>query len=320
MNITHHCLTHPLPDDFRQCYPYDKPESFTDESGRTWMRGMRKVTGDRLPGLKHTFVVGRDESTQAFVGVCWLCESETIPELAHFGWFLVVEEYRARGVGSRILDLAIERLESHNVEMVMLPTQTTTVLARGMYGRRGFKDVLTEENGIGCWMVRAPGGHYDRFFAVTGPVSVGPLEPRDYVAFDYLINVTGWGSRLYPMGLLGTARIVTFKPTWDDAGLFAARQGDRLVGVGVKRQAAEGFEVDVFAHDPKAMRALLESLATPGEAPLTCRVAKTDTVKREALLAAGFRKQHTETVSAPTGETITLDVFVGAHQPSLATP
>ena len=310
MTFAYEFLTHPLPAAFRAWYPYDKPRGSADPSYLTWVRGMKRVTGDELPGLKHTFLVAKAPESGDYAGVCWLCESETTPELAHFGWFLTQEAYRGKGAGRAILDRAIERLESHGVEMIMLPTQTTTVHARGMYARRGFKDFLVEEGSTGCWMVRAPNDYYERYFTRRRDIQVAAFAPCDYIAFDYLVNGGTARSRLYPMGLIGTKRIVSFKPTWEEnIHLFSARDQGRLLGVAALREEGGGISFDFFAHDPSVSPALVSHVLSRFSGVLTCHIARADEGKRKTVEAAGMAVAGSDTALAPGGAAIEFDVF-----------
>jgi len=309
-DFTYELLTHPLPQDFATWYPYDKPENLHDESGRIWLAGMRKVTGNLLSGLKHTFVVAK--AGDEYAGVCWLCESETTPELAHFGWFLVTEKYRGQGAGRGILDAAMSYLDSRGIEMTMLPTRTTTEHARAMYGRRGFRDFLVEPGSTACWMVRAAEGHYDRYFACSAEIDCGEFAASDYIAFDYLLNGVQWyprggqaQSRLYPMGLIGEARVITFKKTWEGYQLFAARQQGRLMGVAV----AQNGEFDCFSHDPAASILLVQHVSAQIPGPLTCHIAESDAWKCEIIVDAGFEATAKDTSTAPGGGTIGFSVY-----------
>lgn len=311
MAFTYEFLTHPLPEAFLAWYPYDKPGGSAEPSYPDWLRGMRRVTGNTLPGLKHTFVVARASAAGDYAGVCWLCESEATPELAHFGWFLTEPAYRGQGAGRGILDGAIEHLESHGVEMIMLPTQTTTVHARGMYARRGFKDFLAETGSTGCWMVRAPEGHYERYFTHTADVQIDAFAPCDYIALDYLVNGAAGKSRLYTMGLIGTKRIVSFKPTWQDAiELLAAREGGRLLGVAALDKEGHATEFDFCAHDHAAARALVGHVVrSHASASLRCHVARADEGKRAMVEAAGLAVVGSDTARAPGGDMVEFDVL-----------
>lgn len=309
MDFDYDLLTHPLPQDFLDWYPYDKLESFHDASGLAWLRGMRKVTGNQLPGLRHTFVVAK--AGGEYAGVCWLCESEATPELAHYGWFLVEEKHRGKGAGRGILDRAMDYVDGRGIEMTMLPTRTTTEHARGMYGRRGFEDFLVEDGG-GCWMVRAPKGHYDRYFARTGEVECGDFAACDYIAFDYLINGVQWyprggqaQSRLSPMGLVGDARIVSFKELGDAHRLFAGRVDGRLKAVAVVKDG----ELDFYSHAPSASPALVQHVLGRVSGPLTCHVAKSDEWKRQIVEGAGLSRTDADSVEAPGGKTIEFGVY-----------
>ena len=311
MSFDYEFLAHPLPDEFREWYPYDKTVSWADQPDEDWLRGMRRVTGDELPGLKHTFVVAKASETGEHAGVCWLCESETTPELAHFGWFLVAESYRGKGAGRGIVDRAIEYLEGRDVETIMLPTQTTTVHARGMYSRRSFRDLMMEEGAVGCWMVRAQEGHYERYFTRRGEVEVVRFEPCDYIALDYLVNGGKAQSKLHPLGLIGTKRIVSFKSTWEDAcELLSARDDQRLVGVAVLRAEDNRTNVDFFSHDPPVAQALLDHILSNVSGALTCHVARGDAWKREVVERAGLLRVDVVLANAPGEHLVEFDVFV----------
>ena len=310
MSFDYELLSHPLPDAFREWYPYDKDESWADQPDEQWLRGMRRVTGDELPGLKHTFVVAKASENGEYAGVCWLCESEATPELAHFGWFLVAESYRGQGAGRGILDRAIECLEDRGVEMIMLPTQTTTVHARGMYSRRGFTDVLVEEGAVGCWMVRAEEGHYESYFTRRGEVHIGPFEPRDYIAFDYLINAGKAQSKLYPLGLIGTKRIVSFKPTWEGTcELLSARDDGKLVGVAALGTDEGRTNFDFFAHDPSVARALVGHVLGNVAGAVTCHIARGDVWKQEVVEGAGPSRTGAAQATAPGDHIVEFGVY-----------
>ena len=138
----------------------------------------------------------------------------------------------------------------------------------------------------GCWMVRAPAGHYERYFRRSGEIECGPFAPCDYIAFDYLINGAQWyprdgqaRSRLHCMGLIGSKRIVSFKEIADAPQLFSGRDNGRLLSVAALR----GDEFDFFSHDPSASAPLVRHVLeqTPGK--LTCHVAKSDEWKRQIV-------------------------------------
>jgi len=310
MSFDYELLSHPLPDEFREWYPYDKDESWADQPDEHWLRGMRRVRRDELPGLKHTFVVAKASATGDYAGVCWLCESETMPELAHFGWFLVAEPCRGQGAGRGILDRALECLDGRGVEMIMLPTQTTTVHARGMYGRRGFRDLMVEEGAVGCWMLRAPEGHYEQYFTLQGEVEVAPFAPNDYVAFDYLVNAGKAECKLYLLGLIGTKRIVSFKPTWEGAcEVLSARDSGRLLGVAALRAEGQRTSFDFFSQDSTVAEALVAHILTNGSGAQVCHVAHGDTWKREVVEGAGLSRTGGTQATAPGGHVVELDRF-----------
>ena len=314
MGIVYEALSHPLPKSFREWYPYDKPETYPDNSDHPWLRGMQRVTADALPGLKHTFLVARDDAVGRYVGVCWLCESTATPELAHFGWFLVEEAYRGRGIGAQILDRAIARLQSHGVEMIMLPTLLSTKLARGMYARRGFRDTIIEKSTGRCWMVRAKPGHHERYFSRAGDIECGAFVPADYIAFDYLLCRPKSESRLYSLGVVGTKRIVSFKQTWEGQTMVAARVGGRLVGIAAANEAENDIvEFDAFALRREVLDALFSYALQTFERPVRCHVARSDTQKRATVEAAGFRLIGHDEAKGPDDEVVAMDVFL--HEP-----
>ncbi len=310
MDFTYHFLTHPLPQDFLDWYPFDKPENFHGASDLAWLQGMQKVTGDRLPGLRHTFVVAKVGAEYA--GVCWLCESDATPDLAHFGWFLMVDEHQGKGAGRAILDQTMEYVDSRGIEMTMLPTHTTTEFARAMYRRRGFRDFFVEAGGTACWMVRAPEGHYEAYFTASADLACGDFEASDYIALDYLLHGAQWyprrgqtQSRLYPLGLFGGVRMVSFKQTWEGCRLFAARRDGRLMAVAVVKDG----EFDFYSHDPAASAALVEHVLRHTPRPLKCPVALSDIWKRLLVEDAGLKPRSTHEAQGPGGQHIPFDVY-----------
>jgi len=310
MAFEYHLLQPPFPDDFLAWYPYDKPEGYECPKDLLWMQGMQKVTGNALPGLNHTFVVAKPAGCDEYAGVCWLCEPDSTPELAHFGWFLTVPAYRGQGAGRRVLDTALDYLDSRGVEMVMLPTRTTTEHARGMYARRGFQDFLVEAGSTGCWMVRPAEGHYESYFTPPGSVEVRPFTTGDYVAFDYLINRVLVPSRLYTLGLIGTKRIVSFKPNWGhNVHMLSAAVDGRLMGVAALTDGDEATHFDFYAHDPRVAQPLIAQIIEQSTGPLRCHIATDDSWKREAVQAAGLSLAGTDRAEAPGGAAIDFEVF-----------
>ncbi len=288
--ISYHILQPPLDPSFRQWYPYFDPEN-EEFSSPAWARWMPRTATDDLPGLRHRFVAARDEDTGQWVGGVWGCVSETVPELVHFGWFLVEEAYRGRGIGSAIVQRFIDAYEAEGAEMIMLPTQVKNERAHGMYLRRGWRDAIVQPEGMqSCFMVRAPQGHYERFFHVPADaaVTLGPVEYRDYIALDYLLNRPQVASRLYPAGLLGRRRFVSMLFDWGQGEVFVARLNERPVGVGMVKAGREGIWVDVYSLSEAVMTSLLEASRREEAGPLVARVCPDDAAKVRAFEAAGF--------------------------------
>jgi len=270
MRIEYSCIAHPLPPEFVEWYPYAKPSVMLPRS-RHWLDSMKAVIGDSLPGLEHH------------------------PELAHFGWFLVEEPYRGKGIGRAVLDNALGFFQKNDVQVVMLPTMLSTVHARGMYGRRGFVDLIAERQTGRCWMIRQPDGYFDGYFTAAGEVTVSPLECGDWLAFDYLLNHERVVSRLYPVGLTGEARVISFTraSSWPAVRELAIRRGTRMCGFIVCKETGEGIEADFYSPDPALMDAAVERLLSEHAGRLSICTAAADEVKREVVARRGMRRVRT---------------------------
>jgi len=247
MAIEYDILTHPLPPRFVEWYPYAQPSVMLPDNAH-WLDSMQRAIGDRMPGVVHHFSAARDTETDAYVGVAWLGLSPAMPEVAHFGWFLVEEDHRGMGIGREVLDRALGFLDKRGVKIVMLPTRLSTIHARGMYGRRGFVDLIAEQETGKCWMIRGDEKHFDSYFVAHGSVSISPMGYGDWFAFDYLLNHGRVISRLYPVGLTGERRALslTRASEWG-TGIeeLAIRRGSRMCGfILIKSDQADFYTPD----------------------------------------------------------------------------
>ncbi|NOZ22592.1 MAG: GNAT family N-acetyltransferase [Planctomycetes bacterium] len=292
MHIDYAILTHPLPERFVEWYPYAKPSVMLPDSAH-WLDSMQRVINDDLPGWVHHFSTARDADTDAYVGVAWLGLSPVTPELGHFGWFLVEEAYRGTGIGREVLNRALAFFDERNVEVVMLPTLLSTVHARGMYGRRGFVDLIAQQKDGRCWMIRGPESHFERHFITDGPISIGPMGEKDWLAFDYLLNHERLVSRLYPVGLTGERRVIslTRASEWEHgAREIAIRRGERMCGFIVVKESGGRVEADFYAPDESLAREAVRYMKQEYGERLTVTTALRDERKGRVLRANGMRQ------------------------------
>lgn len=284
-DFSYHTLEHPFPEDFVAWYPYIRPGEIAE--GSPWLDWLRRVIFEGVPGV-------RDRMTAAYgpegwMGVVWTSVSESCPELAHFGWFLVDDRCRGRGVGGRIIESTLDMLAAEGVRAVMLPTQLTNERAIGMYQRRGWTLSLVEPRG-GVWMVREPQGFWAAYFTPDPrrPIRSAPPEPTDFVALDYLLSRPAAAIRLLPLGLVGNRRFISFVHDWGSATHMVARQSGRPMALAMAVATEGGSYLDVFGLDRRAMAVAVEALCARVEAPYA-RVAITDARRRGALEDAGMR-------------------------------
>lgn len=284
-DFSYHALEHPFPEDFVAWYPYIRPGEIAE--GSPWLDWLRRVVLEGVPGVRDRMTAAR--GPEGWMGVVWTSVSETCPELAHFGWFLVDDRCRGLGVGGRIIESCLEMLAAEGVRMVMLPTQVANERAIGMYQRRGWTLSLVDPRG-GVWMVREPPGFWAEYFTPDPqrPIHAGSPEPTDFVALDYLLSRPAAVIRLLPLGLVGNRRFISFIHEWDAATHVVARQGGRPVALGAAISTGEGSCLDVFGLDRRAMAIAPRTLCAQVEAPYA-RVAVTDARRRGALEDAGMR-------------------------------
>lgn len=302
MTVSYHKLTPPFRKGFAEWYPYIKPANISPTT--PWLPWMQRIFAGDTPGLRNTFFVAHDDATQRYIGVLWRAVSQTTPELAHLGWFLVEDEYQGQGVGRQLLENYLLDTEGSGVEMVMLPTQTSNTRAVGMYQRRGWEVAMAQpDEGTRCWMVREPDFDYQQqyFRSYGAPLSYGPVEPCDYIGLDYLMCRTVTESRLLP-AFAGQTRFCSFIVNWREARYQVARQGTRPVGLAAVYE--HGHYFDAFALDEGIQAELLTKLATDlpkGQA----LVAESDERKQRVLRSMGFRLKSAHTMDLP-GETVRL--------------
>ncbi|MEW6357071.1 MAG: GNAT family N-acetyltransferase [Planctomycetota bacterium] len=292
MHIEYAILTHPLPDRFVEWYPYVKPEVMLPDSAH-WLDSMQRVLADRLPGWTHHFSTARDSDRDAYVGVAWLGLTTATPELGHFGWFLVEEAYRGGGAGREVLNRAMAFFDERNVEAAMLPTRLSTVHARGMYSRRGFVDLIAEKETGKCWMIRGPEGHFERYFITDGPVSIGPMMEKDWLAFDYLLNHERMASRLHPVGLTGERRVIslTRASEWGEGVReIAIRRGERMCGFAIMKDSGDGVAADLYAPDESLAAEAVRYLKRECGERLAITTASQDEMKGRILWANALRQ------------------------------
>lgn len=295
MKIEYSILAHPLPPKFAEWYPYAKPSLMLPGSAH-WLDSMQRVIADEMPGLVHHFSTARDADKDAYVGVAWLCLSPATPELGHFGWFLVEEAYRGTGVGRETLDRSLRFFEEQGVEVSLLPTRLSTVHARGMYGRRGFTDLIAERESGKCWMIRGPAGHFESYFTTSGPITVGPMEYADWIAFDYLLNHQRLVSRLYPVGLTGERRAISFtrKAEWPlPVQEIAIRRGRRMCGCIVVAERDGEAQADFYTPDAELAEEAVRYLKPRCGERLRVAAASRDEIKTQALRRGGMRPERT---------------------------
>jgi ribosomal protein S18 acetylase RimI-like enzyme len=301
--FTYHVLEYPFPADFVAWYPYTKPEVIGDSP---WLPWLQRVVGEDIPGVRDRFVAARHERSGQWAGVVWASVSETTPELAHFGWFYVEEQWRGSGVGGRVTQTYLNTLEAEEVRVIMLPTEITNERAIGMYHRRGWRMTMVDPTRGGVWMVREPAGFYEEFFAADPdqPLEAWPPEPGDYVALDYLLARPSAAIRLLPIGLVGSRRFTSFYHDWEAADYSVAQQGRRPLGLGVHVRAGGESQVDAFGLGREVMRAALEPLVASAVRPQAL-VAENDAERRAALETLGLRPKDT-VVEEIAGAPLTL--------------
>jgi len=292
MNIEYAILSNPLPEQFVEWYPYAKPALMLPDSAH-WLDSMQRMIHDDLPGWVHHFSTARDADRDAYVGVAWLGLTTATPELGHFGWFLVEEAYRGTGVGRETLNRALAFFDERKVEMVMLPTLMSTVHARGMYSRRGFVDLIAQKEDGRCWMIRGPEGHFEEYFITDGPVAIEPMEEKDWLAFDYLLNHERAISRLYPVGLTGERRVISLTRVADwGEGVreIAIRRGERMCGFIVMRETGGGVAAGFYTPDESLAAEAVQYLKRECRERLAVTAASRDEMKGRVLQANGMRQ------------------------------
>ncbi|MGC9318154.1 MAG: GNAT family N-acetyltransferase [Armatimonadota bacterium] len=283
---TCHVLRYPFPDDFVAWYPYIKPEVMRGDEH--WLPCLRRVIHEDTPGVTDRMIAAR-RAWGDWCGVVWVQVPETCPELAHFGWFYVEDDVRGAGVGGRIIETCLNTLAADGVRMIMLPTQLTNERAIGMYYRRGWRISITDPDG-GVWMVREPPGLWEEYFTPdpARPIQASEPQPADWVALDYLLSRPAAAIRLLPLGLVGSRRFISFTHDWDAAEHMVARQGGRPVALAAATADEQGWLLDVFGLDRRAMAVAAERLGRSVPRP-RAEVAVTDSARRRALEDAGMR-------------------------------
>lgn len=306
-DFSYHVLEHPFPDDFIAWYPYTKREVI-GERHDDWRRWLTRVIEEDIPGVSDRMIAARDPRADQWVGVVWTSVPETSPEIAHFGWFYVDERCQGMGVGSHIIETCLSTLKGDGVRAVMLPTQLENERAIGMYYRRGWQLTLTDPCGD-VWMVREPAGFYEQTFTPDPdrPIRPGEPEPADYVALDYLLSRPAAPIRLLPLGLVGSARFISFVHDWEGPRHMVARQGGRPMALAAAREQDGAWLLDVFGPDRRAMAVAAAELAD-GLPGARAEVAATDVPRRAALEDAGFRLDGTRTAEV-AGAKISLCAY-----------
>jgi len=152
------------------------------------------------------------------------------------GLYIVVPEWRGRGVGRRLWDAGMARLPGQVVGLDGVPAQ------QGYYARNGFR--LAWQNA--------------RFAGSARPLDVaepGEIAPLAEVGFDLICDSD---ARVFPAPREAFLRCWTGMP--DAAGLAWVEQG-RLVGWGLVRRCREGHKIGPLVADrPEVADALYRAL------------------------------------------------------------
>jgi hypothetical protein len=140
-------------------------------------------------------------------------------------------------------------------------------------------------------MARAPEGHRQAFFARGSETTteIRPVEYRDYLALDYLINTPTATSRLHPVGLVDRTRLLSMTFDWSQAEFLVAQAGGRPVGLAVYRATPAGREIDAFADREGFLAVLLAAVRKRAGSPATMYVAEADAAKEATALRLGFQ-------------------------------
>lgn len=181
-------------------------DAFADEldaSGRASLREMRTLS--RLGPLLYILVPPDGEMGGFFRGFVWEADGEvvgniTIQQIDSSGhrWMIanvvVRDDHRGHGIARSLMDAALDRIRQLGGEWAVLQVREDNEIARGLYERMGFNELVTETK-----------LHSDHVPAVPKNdlppgVTLKPLYDEDWPSVNYLLrrSVPELARWLYP--------------------------------------------------------------------------------------------------------------------------
>ena len=204
------------------------------------------------------------------------------------GWLFVLEGYRQRGLGEKLMTHAIEHLKSKNAASILLEAD---VKAISLYKRLGFAEQFHTQHYM---LSRVDFECGNRRAAQIN--SVGPDDLQALADFDRYF---------FHEDRLGLFRIVTKSPNFRG---FVARQGGRIVGYLFVTEASENQQVGPFVvdlsheHTQDITGALIREALKVSPKPLYFRCSMLDNSSSNPLKELGVKRLDYHTVRMYLGE------------------
>ena len=182
------------------------------------------------------------------------------------GMLVVDSEYRRRGIGTRLLNCAVDQLEGRGARNLR---SVTPLLSKSIYERAGF----AAENGIERWVLHRQPGEAPRLARTTLP------------DFDKILAAD--------RDVFGADRGELLQSLHADAPDFtlASELESEVIGYALGRGGSQADHLGPWiAWDhPTARELLVEFLSRSGRDTVIVDCPKTNEMARELLLSQGFR-------------------------------
>jgi GNAT superfamily N-acetyltransferase len=232
-------------------------------------------------------------------------------------WSHVVTQVEQRGknIATLLTRHSIEDFKTRGGQAMYLGTGRTGGAHR-VYEKNGFRDYQVGTTGV-IMQLEIAESFTERYFAPTEPLHIGELHIADMPRLEALINQPHWGVKSYSEKAIGPHGYEgQFLELWErlENGTSTCRTlrgpQEQLFGAAWTSPSslptvAEDVRIFDFIIHPHAQREsatlLAEQLKTESGKRLVAYTAGPDTIRRTALLAAGF------TLAASPADPIDLD-------------
>ena len=264
--------------------------------------------GDEVDHNRLVTYLERDGGT--LTGTCGITISRANPRLAGFGEVATRQDYRGRGIASRLCGQAVEEFVEQGGEAVFLGTGNPD--AARIYHRLGWRRIAGTNVWARVTTGDSPEEYLADYFRAPGQVSIVPGEaslrvpmipllvtPHDWQVLDGNLPVPMVSTRYAVQNsCMGLCRKYYDLVKRDGSAWFAAKTSDdRLVGISTAwMDDANVCAVDGFIHArygdsyDALIGAAIEWGRSPDACRITTRLSVEDEDKQAAFESLGFRR------------------------------